>query len=69
MPQVDETGGCLSLDERSILLSALWVRRSQLDGVGSAGAEARRRVDTIAQKLGGDPEAYFFGLKPSHQHF
>ena len=69
MPKVDDTEGHLSKEERFIVLSALWVRRSHLDGVGSAGAEARRSVDAIAQKLGGDPEAYFFGLKPDHQHF
>jgi hypothetical protein len=59
----------LSREELFIVLSALWVRRSHLDGVGSAGAEARRSVDAVAQKLGGDPEAYFFGLEPNHQHF
>jgi len=69
IPRVSETNGHLSSDERFIVLSALWVRRSQLDGVGSRSAEARRCVDAIAQKLGGDPEAYFFGLKSNHQYF
>jgi hypothetical protein len=68
-PQVDDADECLSKDELFIVLSALWVRRSQLDGVGSASAKARRSVDVIAQKLGGDPEAYFFGLRSNHQHF
>jgi hypothetical protein len=68
-PRVDDADGCLSRDELFIVLSALWVRRSQLDGVGSVSAEARRSVDVIAQKLGGDPEAYFFGLQSNHQHF
>ena len=68
-PEVDDADGCLSKDELIIVLSALWVRRSQLDGVSTAGAEARRSLDVIAQKLGGDPEAYFFGLKSNHQHF
>ena len=68
-PQVDDVDRCLSKDELFIVLSALWVRRSQLDGVGSASAEARRSVDVIARKLGGDPEAYFFGLKSNHQRF
>ena len=63
-----DTDGHLSKDELFIVLSALWVRRSQLNGVGAASAEARRSVDVIAQKLGGDPEAYFFGLKTKHQH-
>lgn len=67
--QVDDADGCLSKDELFIVLSVLWVRRSQLDGVGSASAEARKSVDVIAQKLGGDPEAYFFGLHANHQHF
>lgn len=69
MQQVDGVDERLSKDELFIVLSALWVRRSQLDGVSSAGTKARRSVDAIAQKLGGDPEAYFFGLKPGHQHF
>jgi hypothetical protein len=69
MSKVDDTEGHLSTEERFIVLSALWVRRSHLDGVSSTGAEARRSVDAIAQKLGGDPEAYFFGLEPGNQHF
>jgi hypothetical protein len=69
MSQAGEIDGPLSKEELFIVLSALWVRRSQLDGVGSASAEARRSVDVIAQKLGGDPEAYFFGLTSNHQHF
>jgi hypothetical protein len=68
-PRVDDVDGSLSRDELFIVLSALWVRRSQLDGVGSVSAEARRSVDVIAQKLGGDPEAYFFGVQSTHQHF
>ena len=69
MSQVGEIAGHLSEDELFIVLSALWVRRSQLDGVGSASAEARKSVDAIAQKLGGDPEAYFFGLTSNQQRF
>jgi hypothetical protein len=69
MPKVAETNGHLSKDELFIVLSALWVRRSQLNGMSSASAETRRSVDVIAQKLGGDPEAYFFGIEPNLQHF
>jgi hypothetical protein len=69
MPKVDDINWHLSKDELFIVLSALWVRRSQLNGVSPASAETRRSVDVIAQKLGGDPEAYFFGLEPNLQHF
>ncbi len=69
MPQGDDADGQLSKAEIFIVLSALWVRRSHLDGAGSGGVEARRSVDAIARKLGGDPDAYFFGLQPNHQHF
>jgi len=65
----------LSPDELSFVLSALWIWRGQLGRVGSAQpipglgtAEARKDVDEIARKLGGDPNAYFYGLQPSHRH-
>ena len=70
----DGIDGHLSDDELSILLSALWIWRGQLGRVGSAQsipgvgtAEARKNVDEIARKLGGDPDAYFFGLDISHR--
>jgi hypothetical protein len=66
--------GDLSADELSIVLSALWIWRGQLGRVGSAQAipgvgtaEARENVDEIARKLGGDPDAYFFGLDLSQR--
>jgi hypothetical protein len=31
---------------------------------GLATTEARKKVDDIALKLGGDPDAYFFGAQP-----
>jgi hypothetical protein len=69
-----ESDGSLSEGDLSIVLSALWVWRAQLNGVGSGStipglvnADVRKDVDRIAQKLGGDPEAYFFGLSPSAQ--
>jgi hypothetical protein len=65
----DGIDGHLSADELSIVLSALWIWRGQLGRVGSAQAipgmgtaEARQNVDEIARKLGGNPDAYFFGL-------
>ena len=71
----DGIDGHLSADELSIVLSALWVWRGQLGRVGSAQpipgvgtAEARRNLDEIARKLGGDPDAYFFGLIPSQRY-
>ena len=58
-----------SPDELSIALSALWIWRAQLGRVGSeqsvpglGTSKARKKVDEIARKLGGDPDAYFFGL-------
>ena len=64
-----------SPDERSIALSALWVWRAQLGRVGSAvpipgmgTADYDLKVDGIAQKLGGDPDAYFFGLDRTQRH-
>lgn len=72
----DSTDGRLSSDELSIVLSALWIWRGQLGRVGTeqpipglAAAEARKNVDEIARKLGGDPDAYFFGLDLSQQSF
>ena len=69
----DLTAGCVEAaftpDEASIVLSALWVWRAQLGRVGSeqpipglGTANSRKEVDDIARKLGGDPDAYFFGL-------
>lgn len=62
---------CLSSDELSVVLSALWVWRAQLGRVGSkppipglAYPDDRKNVDEIARKLGGDPDEYFFGLHP-----
>ena len=61
-------------DDLSIVLSALWVWKAQLGRVGSkqpvpglASGEARKKVDEIARNLGGDPDAYFFGLQPSQR--
>jgi hypothetical protein len=66
--------GRLSADELSLVLSALWMWRSQLDRVGSevpipglGTVEARHTVDEIACKLGAVPDAYFYGLKPSQR--
>jgi hypothetical protein len=68
-PAADVSDRDLSPDEVSIVLSALWIWRGQLGRVGSeqpipglAAAEARNNVNEIARKLGGDPDAYFFGL-------
>ena len=68
-PAVATSDGDLSPDEVSIVLSALWIWRGQLGRVGTeqpipglATAKARNNVDEIARKLGGDPDAYFFGL-------
>ena len=68
-PAAGATDGDLSPDELSIVLIALWTWRGQLGRVGTeqpipglATAEARNNVDEIARKLGGDPDAYFFGL-------
>ena len=73
--ETDGIDGRLSADELSIVLSALWIWRGQMGRVGSAQlipgagtAEARRNLDEIARKLGGDPEAYFFGLDPSQRY-
>jgi hypothetical protein len=75
IPEAGDVDGHLSKDDLSIVLSALWVFRGQLGRVGSgqpipglATAEARMKVDEIARKLGGDPNAYFYGLQPSHRH-
>lgn len=72
----DSTDGRLSSEELSIVLSALWIWRGQLGRVGTeqpipglATAEARKNVDEIARKLGGDPDAYFFGLDLSQHSF
>ena len=68
-------GAEFSPDERSIALSALWVWRAQLGRVGSSvpvpgmgTEEYRAKVARIAQKLGGDPDAYFFGLDHWQRH-
>lgn len=70
IPATTADGG-LSSDELSTVLSALWVWRGQLGRVGSkqpipglATAEARKRVDEIARKLGGNPNMDFFGAVP-----
>jgi hypothetical protein len=67
--------GHLSEDELSIVVSALWMFKGQLGRVGSgqpipglATAEACRKIDEIARKLGGDPDAYFYGLQPFQRH-
>jgi hypothetical protein len=67
--------GAFSPDELSIALSALWIWRAQLGRVGSeepvpglSTASSRKKVDDIAQKLGGDPDAYFFGLDLAQRH-
>ena len=64
----------LSAEELSLVISALWVWRGQLGRVGSSMpipglgiAESRHAVDEIARKLGADPDAYFYGLKPSQR--
>lgn len=71
----DSIDGHLSSNEVSIVLSALWVWRGQLGRVGTAqpipglaAPEARNNVDEIARKLGGDPDAYFFGLDHSQRN-
>lgn len=58
-----------SVDDVCLVLNALWVWRGQLGRVGSGQpiqglgtAEASKNVGEIARKLGGDPDAYFFGL-------
>ena len=73
-PAADGVDDDLSPVELSIVLRALWVWRGQLGRVGTeqpipglATVEARRNVDEITRKLGGDPDAYFFGLDLS-QH-
>ena len=65
----------LSEEDLTIVLNALWVWRAQLNRVGSGSTipglvneEVRQRVDRIARELGGDPEAYFFGLAPIASH-
>jgi hypothetical protein len=65
----DCVGAAFSPDELQITLSALWVWRAQLGRVGSEQPipgmgtdESRKKADDIARKLGGDPDAYFFGL-------
>jgi hypothetical protein len=70
----DVVEGTLSAEELSLILSALWVWRSQLGSVGSevpipglGNREARQAVDEIARKLGGNPDAYFYGLMPSER--
>lgn len=75
IPEAGDMDGDLSKDELSIVVSALWVFKGQLGRVGSgqpipglATAEARKKVDEIARKLGGDPDAYFYGLQPSQRH-
>lgn len=62
-------------DERAIALSALWIWQALAGRVGSAAPipgmgteEYRLKVDGIAQKLGGDPDAYFFGLDRNQRH-
>lgn len=69
LPETGAMDGHLSTDELSVVLSALWLRRAQLSGVGSPSAEAQKSIAQIVRKLGGDPEAYFFGLKPDLQHY
>jgi hypothetical protein len=64
----------LSAAERGVVLSALWLWRAQLGRIGSEtpvpglGTESScKEVDEIARKLGGDPDAYFFGLDRSQR--
>jgi hypothetical protein len=71
----DHSEAEFSPDERCIALSALWVWRAQLGRVGSdvpipgmGTEEYRLKVNGIAQKLGGDPDAYFFGLDLPQRH-
>ena len=73
-PDADGIDDDLSPDELSIVLRALWVWRGQLGRVGTqqpipglATVEARKNVDEIARKLGGDPDAYLFGLDLSQR--
>jgi hypothetical protein len=73
-PAADGIDSDLSPDELSIVLTALWIWRGQLGRVGTeqtipglATAEARNNVNEIARKLGGDPDAYFFGLDLSQR--
>jgi hypothetical protein len=73
-PAAEGFDGDLSPDERSVVLRALWVWRGQLGRVGTqqpipglATTEARKNVDEIARKLGGDPDAYLFGLDLSQR--
>jgi hypothetical protein len=75
IPKGGDMDGHLSNDELSFVLSGLWVLKGQLGRVGSrqtipglATAEAHKRVDGIARKLGGDPDAYFYGLRPSQRY-
>ncbi len=64
----------LTRRQRMIVLSAVWVWRSQLGRVGSgqrvpglATAEAIGEVDEVARLLGGNPELYWFGLDTSQE--
>jgi hypothetical protein len=64
----------LSAAERCVVLSALWIWRAQLGRIGSEtpvpglGTESScMEVDEIARKLGGDPDAYYFGLDRSQR--
>ena len=75
VPAADNIDGHLSPEELSLVLSALWIWRGQLGRVGFAQpipglgtAEARKDVDEIARKLGGDPDGYYYGLQPSQRH-
>jgi hypothetical protein len=65
----ESDASALSAAERCAVLSALWIWRAQLGRIGSEtpvpglGTESfYKEVDEIARKLGGDPDAYFFGL-------
>jgi hypothetical protein len=71
-----QTADGLTPGELNTVLSALWLWRAQLGRVGCeqpiAGlstAKARKGVEEIARKLGGDPGAYFFGVEFSMQMF